>query len=175
MANRKFVRSAPRRNLSWQGGSFNVNVGTGAAAVSTLVTEVILEGFPNPTIVRMRGSVLLRVSAVGAAPAVSFLTMGIKLVTASALAIGLTAIELPSDEIGSDWIWWSSRPFHNTTALAAVAGDDGEGLVTRVEIDSKAMRKVTPNKVLVFVAQNNASTSTHTIGMQGIVRILLKT
>ena len=175
MANKRFIRAAPKRNLSWQGGNFNVNAGSGAAFVQTLVSEAIFEGFPNPTVVRIRGSLLLRVSAVGATVAVSHLTMGIKLVTASAFAIGLTALEQPFDEVGSDWIWWSGRSFHNTTALSAVAGDDGEALVTRVEVDSKAMRKVTPNKLLVFVAQNSAITSTQTIGVQGIIRILLKT
>jgi len=174
MANRRFTRAPARRSTSWEGGVVNVTATTGAGFTDTIITEAILENVPNPTIVRIRGSLLLRVTAIAAAPSVSLITMGIKLTSGSALAAGIGAIELPSDEVGSDWIWWSSRAFNADTALAAVNGDDGEALATRVEVDSKAMRKVQPNQVLIFVAQNSALTSTQSIRISGLVRVLLK-
>ena len=173
MARRRvFQRAAARRRTSWEGAQLNFTLTTGVQSQAAIVSEAILENVPNPTIVRIRGEVLVAVSASGAAGAVSEAVMGIKITTSSAFAAGGASVESPSTEIGGDWIWWHTAPLRNDAAFTA--GNDEGLLWARVPIDSKAMRKVKVNEVLIFVVHNVAIASTHSQVISGGVRILLK-
>jgi len=175
MARRRvFQRAAVRRRTSWEGVSLQQVSTTGVVLATSVVSEAILENVPNPTIVRIRGELLLHVTARGANVSESTIFMGIKLVTATAFAAGVASIESPGTDIGSDWIWWGVRSFATLTAQPAATDSNGEMLTTRVPIDSKAMRKVEVNKLLVFVSENSVVTSTQTVTITGSARVLLK-
>jgi len=137
-----------------------------------LISEAILENVPEPTVVRMRGDLLIQVTASAATPGRCNAFLGIKLTTAAALAG--TAVELPFTDIGSEWIWWTVVPLFLAGGSVAAPNSDGRSIVHRVPVDSKAMRKVTNNSVLVLVSQNAVVTSTQTFDVVGAVRVLLK-
>ena len=108
---RVFNRSAPRRRMTWEGAEINATATSGGAVVNTLVSEANLENVPNPTIVRIRGHVLVRQTAQGAAGTRGEAFMGIKLATGLAISAGIASIEKPFSDIGSDWIWWDVRAY----------------------------------------------------------------
>ena len=172
MANRRFAPRAARRSTFWEGGNIGLNVvGTGTNVVSTVIPESSLENVPNSTLVRIRGSVMVAVT-VGTVGAAFTATLGIKLATAAAVA-GAT-VEGPNTEIGSDWIWWSTvgLSVQNTIGLEQ---PHGSVIMSRyIDIDSKAMRKVGLNQVLVFAAQNTVIAGTGTFEVFGGVRVLFK-
>ena len=171
---RAFSRVAPKRRTSWQGSNITLAATTGASTASAIVFEAILETFPNPTIVRVRGEVLVVLTARGANVSDTILTCGIKLVTATAFAAGVASMETPNTDVGRDWLWWGTKAVSMLTAQPVATDSDGEMITTRLAIDSKAMRKVESNKVLVFVAENTVITSTATLVITGGVRVLLK-
>ncbi len=171
MANRRFVQRAVRRPTFWEGNSVTHINTSGTTVFSTLVSEASLENTPNSTLIRLRGEVLVVLNTIGSVPAKGVFTMGIKFTTGAALAGA--SVEAPLTDIGSDWIWW------NTMGLELESGtlenaQQGIAVVKRVEIDSKAMRKVGLNRVLVFVTQHTAILSTMTVDLNGAVRALFK-
>ena len=173
MANRTgrpAVRSA-RRPTFWQGTNIDSSIVSASAQVLTIVTEAILEGVPNPTIIRVRGNLLLVPTAV-TANARLHLTMGI--MVADVRAVAVPATPLPLDDIGSDWLWWSNRSVIADGSGTPPLEDSGDMLISRVEIDGKAMRKVQPNQVLILVLQNSAVNGTGTIRATGVLRMLFK-
>jgi len=171
MARRRvFQRAAPRRRMTWEGSQVDMTMTSGASTVLAIVTEATLENIPNPTIVRVRGNLLLRVTAQGAAGTRGILFLGIKLTTATALAA--TAVEVPGTDIGSDWLWWEARGF--STLDTGIGQSNNQQTYVHLPIDSKAMRKVEINQVLVLVVQHTALVSTQTLQATGGLRILLK-
>ena len=175
MARRKvFQRAAPRRRSTWEGSAIAASMTTGVQTQQAIVSEALLENVPNPTVVRMRGELLVRVTAAGAAGATARMVMGIKLATASAFAAGGASVESPNTEIGGDWIWWQSVTMHNAAALVSGSNNDNVGILTRVPIDSKSMRKVKINEVLILVFHNVVVGGTQSITVTGTVRVLLK-
>ncbi len=173
MARRQVFQRAARRRTTWEGASISLSLTTGVQAQTAIVTETNLEQFPNPTIVRIRGELTVAVTAAGAAGANANCVMGIKLATSSAFAAGGASVESPATEVGGDWIWWHAATMRNLAALPT-ANDDNIGILRTVKIDSKAMRKVSVNQVLIFVAHNVVAGGTQTIVVGGFVRILLK-
>ena len=173
MATRRFAPRRVRRPTFWEGGRFNLSIPTASAVGTTLVPESTLENVPEPTLVRIRGSILCTMLSAAAVPNAVFLTLGIKLATATAVAA--SSFELPGTDIGSDWIWWQKVPLVLITG-GSVASPNGDGLTSnvRVDVDSKAMRKVKQNEVLILVAENQVSESTGTVGVDGGVRVLFK-
>jgi len=171
MANRRFAPRAARRSTFWEGGNVSQSVvATGTNVVSTLIPEANLENVPNSTLIRIRGSVLVAATT-GSTGALALATLGIKLSTAAAVA-GAT-VEGPNAEIGSDWIWWTTVGLSQQNTVSAPIPDGGL-LYQRVDIDSKAMRKVGLNQVLVFASQNVVLSGTMTFEVIGGVRVLFK-
>ena len=172
MANRRFVQRAARRPTFWQGASLAGTVPTGTSIAGAIITESQLENVPNPTIVRIRGSIMITTILAGVAGARANIFCGIKLVTASAFSSGTH--QQPFTDAGSDWIWWTTAAMHLVGGTVATPSVDGGTLFKRIEIDSKAMRKVPINSLLAIVVENLALVSTMTIEFGGGTRVLLK-
>ncbi len=173
MANRRFAPVRQKRPTFWEGVIINQSVTTGASATSTVVTEALLENVPRSTIVRIRGSVLVMLNSSAASPGASVLVMGIKLVSVAALAGASNPV--PFTDVGSDWIWWTAVNINLAAGGSAGSPNvDGSTVTERVIIDSKAMRKVGINEVLVFVSQNVVVTSTQTVDVDANMRVLFK-
>ena len=172
MARRRVFQRAAARRTTWEGAQIDLVVPSSDSISQVVITEALFEEHPNPTIVRMRGHILLRQTTQSTTITTGVVFMGIKLATASAVASGITALETPFTEIGSDWIWWETRAL--STLDSTLGQSNGTQTHSRVLLDSKAMRKVQPNQVLVFVAQHTAIAGTQTSIIVGGIRILLK-
>ena len=171
MANRRGFRrgSSPRRSLTWQGAVFNAIPSLSGVAVTatTLISEVNLETFPDPTVVRCRGSYIYSEASINGSVAV---TMGIMLIDNAALAAGVGSIQSPLTDVGSDWLWWDVFGLDNVGTENADPARTGQRI-----IDSKVMRKVKVNQALVLVTEVTGLGGTAAvITIVGGIRILLK-
>ena len=123
MANRRgfgrpLVRG-PKRRTAWNGAFVDLANVDSSGTFQQVITEASLENIPNSTIVRCRGEIMVTVNnAASAALSRGSVTMGLMLVDSKALAIGITALQLPGTDIGSDWLWWATTGF----------GEDGRAL-----------------------------------------------
>ncbi len=173
MANRRFVPQRVRRLTFWEGAGINLSVTTGTTGFQTIVSEALLENSPNPTLVRIRGSILVMLNSSAASPGACLAVCGIKVVQAAALAASAPAA--PFTDIGSDWIWWTTVAINLAAGGSAGSPNvDGQTVMQRIVIDSKAMRKIKGNEVLVFMAENVVVTSTQTFDVDGAMRVLFK-
>ena len=174
MANRRssFRRSAPKRVTTWEGVAIDM-IGIDAAGISAvMITEAVLENMPNPTIVRIRGELMVTNNAgVSTSASSGFCTVGAMLVDSRALAAGIGSMELPSTNVGSDWMYWDVFNFGEQVANEV---DNNDLSVNRKVVDSKAMRKVKPNQALVLIAQVQTCVGTIEAHLCGSLRILLK-
>ena len=165
MAKSRFIRSAHKRRVAWE-GAFGSSLASGAGSfVTTLISEAVLEARPAPTLVRCRGEFWAKsqTSAVNAR-----VTAGIIVVTAKALAAGVASLPTPLTDVGSDWLWW------DTYATAWQTGEPIETGGFRRVIDSKAMRKVGLNQVVVMVVEVTSISGTPSVDIVFGVRMLLK-
>jgi len=138
-----------------------------SVTVSTLVAEALLENVPEPTLVRVRGTYGYSETALDGS---AVLTLGIMVVNEPALTAGVASVPQPQNDIGSDWLWWDSVPLLNV----ATAGEDPLRTGVRT-IDSKAMRKIKNNQVLVLMTQvTGIGAAAGVVTVVGAVRVLFK-
>ena len=171
---RRFVRSGrrssgPRRPTFWETASTTALVpladGGTTASVTAIVSEAELDNVPNPTLVRIRGHVFNRLSTVADALGDCILVAhAIMVVDAKQLAIGVTAMPLPLTDNSEDFLWADSAFLSH--GLSSVGGLDGNRAMVNLVIDSKAMRKITLNQVLVMVTEMDVQSGTAGTGMQ---------
>ena len=138
------------------------------AANSKALLEVFTPIVAGETVVRTRGFFGYESDQVGATEFFAG-AFGIGVVTKVAAGIGITAVPGPSTDAGWDG-WLYHRYFANRFEFINGTGFASNPIVN-IEIDSKAMRKVSEDDRLVIVAENSAST-----GMQVMhaIRILSK-
>jgi len=164
---------APKRPMFWEGSNVNFSLATNTVSSSVIVSEALLENIPKPTVIRLRGRIAIFLTAVGAADTIVQMTFGIKVVNQAALAIGVTALEVPGTDVGSDWMWWDTITMHK--ALNTGVEDLQLGANKELSIDNKAMRKIDMNQALVMVVQNvQISGGAGTVAVVGSVRCLFK-
>ena len=91
------------------------------------------------------------------------------IVDSAALAGGF--LQAPLSDIGSDWIWWYAAPLVQNED-ASLTGT--YGMIQKIDVDSKAMRKVGLNQALVLVAEVSNCEGALTANVHGSIRVLLK-
>ena len=153
---RRGVRSGVRRATFWETAStlayIKLTDGGTVANVSTLVLESELDNVPNPTVIRIRGHVFSRLGEASIQVADTVLIAhAILVVDAKQLSIGTTAIPLPLTNNSEDFLWADSAFLSHGTSTGQ---GESTGMPQRdIVIDSKAMRKITLNQVLVMVTE----------------------
>ena len=142
-------RSGRRGAVEWGGGPFS------EAAIGT--TQSILASFTDvdpSTILRVRGQYLIK-GTPDAATDDDVIALGLGIVSDAAAGVGGASVPGPINAPEFPWMW------HNYVALSAgsagLLGDD-IGSIYRGEIDTKAMRKLTPGETLVLVAELTTGT-----------------
>ena len=172
MANRRFTQTSRKRVTSWHGQNITVlNLVAGTPQFFTLISESVLETFPTPTLVRTRGRIMATTDVSSTLSSRCIVTAGIIKVTAAALAG--SAVPTPLADVGSDWLWWDV--FTIGDPEAATFPEIGSTLsVDRISIDSKAMRKVGLNEVLIIVFELTTNEGVMVANLQGNIRMLLK-
>ncbi len=168
----------PRRLTAWSLGpgaddltaSDNVGVSTSATAVlGSGVTPVI----PNLTIVRIRGTIEIRLITADASLSGFAYASGIGVFSSDAFVdVGATA--LPDPMFDADWPGWMWHQFvSHHTALGALAVGDPSINPLIIPIDTKSMRKFRLNDVLGIVFQSGEA-GTAAASIWGTTRVLVK-
>ena len=169
MANRRFATRVRKRVTSWHGAIVDMaDFVVGTAQSLVLVTEATMEAFPTPTIVRLRGNLACTTDISSTPGGVGVLVVGAIVVTANAFAVPV--VPSPATDIGSDFLWWNA--FEVGASATDVIGE--EITIHRMQVDSKAMRKVGLNELLVLVAQLVTCEGTMVVNLCGSLRVLLK-
>jgi len=156
-------RSGPRRGTFWETTSTTalqtLTAGATEEVVNTLVLESELDSVPNPTLIRIRGHVFQRLGAASnLVEDCILLAHAIMIVDAKQLAIGVTAMPLPLSDNSEDFLWADSTFLSRGTT--ASVGEQMGIEQSDIVIDSKAMRKITLNQVVVMVTQMDVQSGT---------------
>jgi hypothetical protein len=127
--------------------------GATEAVVTTIILESELDNVPNPTLIRVRGQIANQMAAAGAVNEAFILAHAIMVVDAKQLAIGVTAMPLPLSSNSEDFLWFGQAMI--ASPVAANSNDVDNYLPTyhSIEVDSKAMRKITLNQAVVLVSE----------------------
>ena len=158
---RTFRTGAARRLTQWVGPALQEYVGV-AASGATLLASISFE--EAQTIVRTRGQVSVRPTVTSADLSIVG-AVGICVVSAEALGVGITAVPEPfSDADWGGWMVWRSFSYRLEFGTNASLNF----LDWNFEVDSKAMRKVSSNEAAVVVAESltgafNISTPVRTL------------
>ena len=149
-SHRSFGRSGgPRRLTQWIGPA-DQNFVSVASGGGTLVAFGPLT--EQTTIVRTRGMVTVRPAAVTVDLTVCG-AFGVGIVSDEARVAGIASIPEPfSDADWGGWLVW--RSFTYRFEFGTAVGIDFPNW--SFEVDSKAMRKVSPNESFVFVAESQS-------------------
>jgi len=140
-----------------------------AVAGATSVIEGALITTVPITIVRIVGVMSVQ-SDQAAASERPFGAVGAAVVSDQAAGIGVTAVPTPYTNADSDL--WMQHQFWAAPVAEAGTGASLANISDRVDLSSKAMRKLTPDEQLLFVVENGSATH----GMEFIldVRVLYK-
>ncbi len=169
MANRRFVARPRKRVMSWQGVNVDISDLTVVTPIFiTAISEAILETFPTPTLVRTRGGLTVYTDTSSTPGGFGVIGMGLIVVTSAAVAA--TGVPSPLSNTGNDWLWWDQ--FSVGAAAADVIGE--EITVHRKIVDSKAMRKIGLNEVVVLVTELQTCEGTMVVNICGALRFLMK-
>ena len=148
-------RSGPRRTTFWESASSTamvaMDIGGTTQVVQAIVTEASLDNVPNPTLVRVRGEIFSQLGAAANAQGDAILVAhAIQVVDAKQFAIGPTALPMPITNNSEDFLWYGSSILaqnDQTTVLNNQSNFD------RIHVDSKSMRKISINQVLVMCTE----------------------
>jgi len=151
-ANRlRFPRTAgARRKVTWnQGPNGSIsNIITSTVALFALGSQATIDDL---TLVRIRGQVLLSLSAVDAVNEGFRCYLGICSVSENAFNAGVAAVPAPLADIGWDgWIWHYESILRSNFATFEPTSPM---TMERIQIDNKAMRKVHNTDILVGVLE----------------------
>ena len=155
--------NSPRRMYDWGGFSFGpVTLTTTQAILGNNLLDI-----EPVTLVRSRGFLLIK----GTPDAIAdnaVVSLGLIVVSDNAAAVGGTSVPGPGNDPDAPWIWHQFVPLQ--AGSTGLLGDD-IGSVVRVEIDSKAQRKLGINETLILVGETSSGTYS-SITVNGGVRAL---
>ena len=121
------------------------------------------------TIVRTRGNMLVRLQVSDGVASGMLFGFGMCVVTENAFGIGITAV--PHPLVDEDWNGW----FVHWQGQLAGSSLSSEGVSTkRLEIDSKAMRKIKNTDVIIGVMESAGEVGSVTLAIDFISRVLFK-
>jgi len=143
-----------RRLTEWDEGPGGVTVTDLTTTVPSFVGSVIVASLPGVTIIRIRGELMVHLRLVTAANDGCRGAFGIGIASAAAVAVGIGSVPTPITEQGADsWMYWKAF----SLALPQIGTGASTGLASletvsmRVEVDSKAMRKL-PQDLNLYAA-----------------------
>ena len=157
-------RQGARRLTQWIGPADQGYVAV-ASAGATLIASAPFE--EQTTIVRNRGNVSIKITTVTADLDIVG-AFGLGIVTAEAFAAGVGSMPEPfSDADWGGWMVWRSFSYH----FEFITGTGSDFLVWDFEVDSKAMRKVSPNEVLVLIAESQVGAYSISTPLRTLVKL----
>jgi len=136
-----------RRETNWDvgvGGTVQDNV---ASTAAIFLGQAITPSVPGLTVIRIRGQLLIYLSAAAVANDGFEGAIGIGVASLAAVTAGIGSVPTPRIEASSDnWLWHSFFSVHSGGIIDTMGADNDMQInsgsaVIRMEIDSKAMRK----------------------------------
>ncbi len=162
----RFGGRGRRRATAWS-GPFTMNLDDTGTGLHTLVTLVPTEA--ETTIVRVRGSMIFQFLP-DTVNDVYLGAIGLITVQAAASAAGSASMPGPVTDASNDgWFWHSFVDF-----MASGVGAEVPGYGYRVDIDSKAMRKVNDNERVVMRLESTTHSAGVSVKVAGDFRVLSK-
>ncbi len=144
-----------RRKTFWVGSADSTDTQSLAAGASVLDQSLQISiGLPS-TLVRTRGSIWVGSDQVASAE-FPFGALGMAVVQTPAFNAGITALDTPITEEGSD-NFFLHQFFGASIRLASAVGIQSPAL-ERYDFDSKAQRKFTEDETIVVTLENASAT-----------------
>ncbi len=131
-------------------------------------------GFLSPaTILRCRGYVQSAFDETMQAGDTLKLVFGLGIISTDAFTLGTTAFPDPSGEPEYPWLWWGGM---HLQAFAAAAVSSWGFSQQRLEVDTKAMRKISPGQSLFWVCEMSGAAGAPVTQLEfGQTRVLIGT
>ncbi len=155
-----------KRRVGWDTGPQmdSTSLSTATPVIWTTGSIVLVDGV---TLVRTRGLITFRTSAVDAVTSGMSGAWGLAIASENAFGVGLSALMNPFDDSG--WDGWLAHGFWDVGTEVG-----GEGGTQRIEIDSKAMRKLKATDVIYGTVDVASETGTVVTGVTANTRMLFK-
>jgi len=162
----------PRRTSQWIVGPDAVDMSASASSAQ-LWTAGITTILAN-TIVRIRGIFQVNLLTASVAGAGFHGAIGIGLGPENGFVAG--ASSLPQAFLDDDWDGWMFHQFFDVRSVTATIGDgvNAATVSQKILIDSKAMRKWTPDEMILFGSVQVIESTEATVEFQGSTRVLVK-
>jgi len=165
---RSGFRPVSKRLTAWDSGPRSDN-GAGFSVSSTgTVWNVGMVPLIPVTLVRIRGVITFFFDSVTAAADAWTVAVGIGLIATDAFTAGALPDPL-ADDLWEGWMW------HHYLHMVVPAGTTANLAPVRLEIDSKAMRKVDPGMTLFGITEAAEQNDGSTFIQYANTRILSKT
>ena len=163
-------RARVGKKIDFKSWSFIPAVDLASAAAQTIAGSFLQFAIPA-TILRMRGEVLFLFDSAPEAASIT-IAMGIGVVSTDAANAGVGSLPDPAGEPDYPWLYWKSISLLSQTAGTA-AEQNPIGQAFRLEVDSKAMRKIKPGQSLVVIYQTTTAVAVDIL--QAHTRVLIGT
>ena len=151
---RVITRSKPR--VSQWTATVPQTAVTVLAAATAIIDSTFVTDVNNPeTLIRVRGNLMVQTDQNGASET-PFGAIGMAVVSNEAVAAGVAAILTPYAEGDSDY-WFMHQYWAAPIRFGTAVGFQNVGV--QYVIDSKAMRKVTPDQTIILVMENGSADS----------------
>ena len=145
------IRRSQRRRTAWSVGTGGTGLISGASSQSVIAGSGLIPNQDGLTIVRTRGLFDWFLDGPGTADGDGYFgAFGIGIVTDAAFAAGITAIPTPITE--QDWDGWFYHTFLSVHQPDVTFGGS-PAAHQRIEVDSKAMRKIAVGETVVAVIE----------------------
>ena len=148
-----------RRRTSWELGPGSTGATATNGSGSTVLGAGISPFADGLTLGRLRGEFMAYLDLATAVGDGYIGAFGIGLTTVASFAIGITALETPiDDEAWDGWLYHRYFALRAATIVVGAGADDGESINAvsaglRIEVDSKAMRKLNEETVVYAAIQ----------------------
>ena len=163
-----------RRPTTWLGFADTdfVAVAANSTSIVTAIGEATWASFPEPTIVRIRGMLDVMVNPVGANNDDVRWGAGLGMISAQAFAAGASAVHAPlSNSDWGGWMWWATGVMRQRSTYSEFSAPQAG---VSVVIDSKAMRKVENDSLLVCVVETLNGAGSAGVLISAAARVLVK-
>jgi len=143
-------RQSRRRRTEWFQGVGDTGVTTFTGSGVSILGSGIITTFGEETLARTRGLLDVQLTSSTSAGDGYFGAVGIGIGTSAAFAVGAGSLPSPITELGWDgWLWHQFISVHEDSA----DGQGGGAAHQRVEVDSKAMRKLNTDETFFAMAE----------------------
>jgi len=146
MANGRNVhRRGPRRRTNWVSGPGSSAVVAYSTTSSALQSTIPGDAVAGSTILRIRGDYTFNLLTSSVAGDGFFGAFGIAVVTLASVNAGIAAVPTPLTE--DNWDGWMFHKYFHALRGQATAAEGSAAI--HFEIDTKAMRKITDNDMVL--------------------------